>query len=104
MRTIGTVETLLILSEWPPRSLLGAEDLLGPDKEHFSACKHQDDVAWTNVALVKSAQDVADAQAVRIAQEVELNDEKTYAPGTSSSWKARRRINAWIREAHETLS
>ncbi|BEI80306.1 hypothetical protein CcaverHIS002_0108350 [Cutaneotrichosporon cavernicola] len=83
MRTIGTVEALLILSEWPPRSML-VEDSVG-DACPSSACKHQDDVAWTNVAL-----------AVRIAQEVGLHDETTYVPANTSDWQTRRRVNVWI--------
>ncbi len=85
MRTIGTVEALLILSEWPPRSML-VEDGVG-NSCPSSACKHQDDVAWTNVAL-----------AVRIAQEVGLHDETTYVPTNTSDWQTRRRVNVWIRE------
>ncbi|KLT42269.1 hypothetical protein CC85DRAFT_328331 [Cutaneotrichosporon oleaginosum] len=83
MRTIGTVEALLILSEWPPRSML-VEDSVG-DACPSSACKHQDDVAWTNVAL-----------AVRIAQEVGLHDETTYLPVNTSDWQTRRRVHVWI--------
>ncbi|GMK54780.1 hypothetical protein CspeluHIS016_0113660 [Cutaneotrichosporon spelunceum] len=83
MRTIGTVEALLILSEWPPRSML-VEDCVGPACPS-SACKHQDDVAWTNVAL-----------AVRIAQEVGLHDETTYVPANTADWETRRRVNVWI--------
>lgn len=88
MRTIGTVEALLILSEWPPRSILMEDTVFGPSETYSaSACKRQDDVAWTNVAL-----------AVRIAQEVGLHDETTYSLENTSSWETRRRINVWIRE------
>jgi hypothetical protein len=57
LRTIGTVEAMLILSEWPPRAML-LEDtsFLSPEeqgnKSNASACKHQDDVAWNLVGLV----------------------------------------------------
>lgn len=88
MRSIGSVEALLILSEWPPRSMLVEDTVAAPSEGcSISACKHQDDVAWTNVAL-----------AVRMAQEVGLHDETTYAPANSTCWQTRRRINVWIRE------
>lgn len=58
-----------------------------------SACKHQDDVAWTNVAL-----------AVRVAQEIGLHDDTTYTLAASTSWQMRRRINVWIRELQSGLS
>lgn len=88
MRTIGTVEALLVLSEWPPRSMLMEDTAFSPPETYAtSACKHQDNVAWTNVAL-----------AVRIAQEVGLHDETTYAPEDTASWETRRRLNVWIRE------
>lgn len=96
MRTIGTVETLLILSEWPPRLMLVEDNVFPLGERIVSACKHQDDVAWTNVALV-GCWEILLTQAVRIAQEIGLNDETTYEPRTTSSWQARRRINAWIR-------
>lgn len=82
------MEALLILSEWPPRAMLVEDMGLVSEARPVSPCKHQDDVAWTNVAL-----------AVRIGQEVGLHDETTYAPANSFDWTMRRRVNAWIRES-----
>lgn len=55
-RTIGTVEAMLILSEWPP-SVMFMEDKVGASsrrdrKSSVSACKQQNDIAWTLVGLV----------------------------------------------------
>lgn len=55
MRTIGTVEGFLILSEWPPgASLIGDKLGLGglPPTRESSACKVLDDVGWMMTGMV----------------------------------------------------
>jgi len=55
-RTIGTVEGLLVLSEWPPRAML-LRDPVGTSGSVSSpptACKLFDDLTWTLTGLVGS--------------------------------------------------
>jgi hypothetical protein len=81
---------MLILSEWPPRTMLldDPEFSCGAGSgTSASACKHQDDVAWNLVGL-----------AVRIAQGLGLHDESTYMAQDWSSWETLRRLNSWISE------
>lgn len=51
-RTIGTVEALLVLSEWPPRALLLKDPSRPRASTLSSACKLFDDLAWTLTGLV----------------------------------------------------
>ncbi|CAK9787158.1 unnamed protein product [Cutaneotrichosporon oleaginosum] len=85
-RTIGTVEALLVLSEWPPRALLLKDPSRARASTLSSACKLFDDLAWTLTGL-----------ALRIAQEISLHDEKGYSKESEEALATtRRKMNAWI--------
>ncbi|BEI83827.1 hypothetical protein CcaverHIS002_0404310 [Cutaneotrichosporon cavernicola] len=85
-RTIGTVEALLVLSEWPPRALLLKDPSRARASTLSSACKLFDDLAWTLTGL-----------ALRIAQELSLHDEKGYSKENEETLAiTRRKMNAWI--------
>nr|XP_019008159.1 uncharacterized protein I206_06714 [Kwoniella pini CBS 10737]OCF46940.1 hypothetical protein I206_06714 [Kwoniella pini CBS 10737] len=88
-RTIGTVEALLILSEWPPRALLLSDNsinvALHPSKSPGNPCKVYDDLSWTMIGL-----------AVRISQELGLHDEKAYPSEAQEEWSVHRRHRTWI--------
>ncbi|GMK58645.1 hypothetical protein CspeluHIS016_0600870 [Cutaneotrichosporon spelunceum] len=85
-RTIGTVEALLVLSEWPPRALLLKDPSRARASTASSACKLFDDLAWTLTGL-----------ALRIAQELSLHDEKAYSKESEDALAiTRRKMNAWI--------
>ncbi|KAK6903377.1 hypothetical protein I203_106880 [Kwoniella mangroviensis CBS 8507] len=88
-RTIGTVEALLILSEWPPRAmLLSDSNVISEPNSHrgpANPCKVYDDLSWTMIGL-----------ATRIAQELGLHDEKAYPSEAQSEWSVHRRHRTWI--------
>nr|XP_018265113.1 uncharacterized protein I303_01473 [Kwoniella dejecticola CBS 10117]OBR87271.1 hypothetical protein I303_01473 [Kwoniella dejecticola CBS 10117] len=88
-RTIGTVEALLILSEWPPRALLLSDNSINvastSGKTPANPCKVYDDLSWTMIGL-----------AVRISQELGLHDEKAYPSESQAEWSVHRRHRTWI--------
>ncbi|WWC86561.1 uncharacterized protein L201_001438 [Kwoniella dendrophila CBS 6074] len=88
-RTIGTVEALLILSEWPPRALLLSDTSINVapnfNKRPVNPCKVYDDLSWTMIGL-----------AVRISQELGLHDEKAYPSEAQEEWSVHRRHRTWI--------
>ncbi|KAL1412226.1 hypothetical protein Q8F55_003237 [Vanrija albida] len=84
--TIGTVEGLLVLSEWPPRApvLRDPASTSSSTRSPPSATKQFDDLSWKLTGL-----------AVRIAQELSLHDETTYKDSVPP-WAGRRRLDAWL--------
>ncbi|WVQ73281.1 hypothetical protein IAR50_002849 [Cryptococcus sp. DSM 104548] len=85
-RTIGTVEALLILSEWPPiPSLITPSTPTTSPRRPPNPCTIYDDASWTLIGL-----------AVRIAQELDLQNENTYMKSSEPRWVLHRRHNAWI--------
>nr|XP_019046802.1 hypothetical protein I302_03405 [Kwoniella bestiolae CBS 10118]OCF25732.1 hypothetical protein I302_03405 [Kwoniella bestiolae CBS 10118] len=88
-RTIGTVEALLILSEWPPQAMLLSDNSVKVEpnlhRRPANPCKVYDDLSWTMVGL-----------AARIAQELGLHDEKAYPSEAQSEWSVHRRHRTWI--------
>ncbi|WVW87145.1 hypothetical protein I302_109202 [Kwoniella bestiolae CBS 10118] len=86
--SIGTVEALLILSEWPPEpSALSDTGLLDPFQEQndrSSPCKLYDDVSWALTGM-----------AVRVAQKLDLQDERTYLDKSQPDWVVTRRYRTW---------
>ncbi|WWC95609.1 hypothetical protein V866_002474 [Kwoniella sp. B9012] len=86
--SIGIVEALLIMSEWPPEpsvlidtGLL--ETLQGPN-DWSSPCKLYDDVSWALTGM-----------AVRVAQKLDLQDERTYLDKSQPDWMVTRRYRTW---------
>ncbi|WWC92459.1 uncharacterized protein L201_007417 [Kwoniella dendrophila CBS 6074] len=83
--SIGIVEALLVLSEWPPEpSALVDSGILDLAQDRLSPCKLYDDVSWALTGM-----------AVRIAQTLDLQDEKTYLDKTQPDWIVTRRYRTW---------
>ncbi|WWC60242.1 uncharacterized protein I303_102808 [Kwoniella dejecticola CBS 10117] len=86
--TIGIVEALLILSEWPPEPATlidtGLLDVPEDGMERSSPCKLYDDVSWALTGM-----------AVRVAQRLDLQDERTYLDPTQPEWVVSRRYRTW---------